>query len=127
MLPGAALFARGAALTVVPLDEQGRATTGPRAIAPTETIPTPLAPGPLDASTRYFALTTNEGVTVVDRASPAHSKLVRPPPSCNGGQVSDAALSPSGRRIAMLCAGHLYLAEPAADSGSVDRPTAEHP
>jgi hypothetical protein len=127
MLPGAALFARAGTLSLVPLDDQGRTSSPPRVLAANETIPAATAPGALDASSRYFALTTHEGIIVVDRANPAHSKLVRPPPSCIGGPVSDAALSPSGRKIAMLCAGHLYIAEPAAESGSVDRPTTEYP
>jgi hypothetical protein len=127
MLPSGALFARGSTLSLVPLDPQGRATTGPRVLTATEPIPAAIAPGALDGSARHFAVTTTEGVAVVDRSTPTTSKLVRPPPSCIGSQVSDAALSPSGRRIAMLCAGHVYLAEPAADGGMLDRPTTEHP
>jgi hypothetical protein len=127
MLPGGAVFARGSALSLVPLDPQGHATTGPRVLAATEPVPAAIAPGALDGSARHFAVATTEGVAVVDRLTPATSKLVRPPPSCIGSQVSDAALSPSGRRIAMLCAGHVYLAEPVADGGTLDRPTTEHP
>ena len=125
MLPGGALLARSTTLTFVALDDQGRASALPRTVAANESITAPAAPGALDASARHYALTTSEGMLLVDRTNPQASKLVRPPPSCVGSQVSDAALSPSGRKLAMLCAGHIYLAEPAADSGGI--PIPEHP
>jgi hypothetical protein len=121
MFAGGALFVRGATFASVSLDEQGRARGAAHILSPSEPAPPLTAPGALDKSTQYFAVATTEGIALVNRAAPATSRLVRTPPSCNGGQVSDPALSPSGRKIAMLCGGHVYVAEPAADGGTTDR------
>jgi hypothetical protein len=123
---GGALFARGASLIALPLDATGRAAE-PRALGPNDRAPVLDAPGALDASGRFFANASSEGVVVVDRSTPSNSKLVRKPASCATGPVSDAALSPSGRKLAMLCGGHVYVAAPAADGGSEPRPTSESP
>jgi hypothetical protein len=125
LFPGGALFARGTTLLSLALDEHGRATGANgqgHILPPGERAPNLQAPGALDSSTRYFAVSTSEGIALVDRTAPATSKLVRTPASCNAGPVSDPALSPSGRKIAMLCGGHVYVAEPAADGGFQDRP-----
>jgi hypothetical protein len=121
--PHAALFARGTNLFELPLDPSA-GQSGVRSVPPSEKLPPLLAPGPLDRSGRYFALATSEGVAVVDRSA-GTAKLVRRPASCASGPVSDVALAPSGRRLAMLCGAHLYVAEPAADSGSEPRPSSE--
>jgi hypothetical protein len=112
-----ALFARGAGLLDVPLDAAGQPAGDPRWLGPGERAPALGAPGALDQSGRYFASASSEGVVVVDRAAPANAKLIRKPLSCSTGPVSDAALSPSGQRVAMLCGGHVYTARPAADGG----------
>jgi hypothetical protein len=122
LFPGGALFARGTTLQTVSIDEHGRSNGQGHILSPGEQAPKVQAPGALDASTRYFAVTTTEGIALVDRTAPATSKLVRTPASCNAGPVSDPALSPSGHKIAMLCGGHVYVAEPAADGGLQDRP-----
>jgi hypothetical protein len=125
LFPGGALFARGMTLLSLALDEHGRANAAngqAHILSPGERVPNLQSPGALDSSTRYFAVSTSEGIALVDRTAPATSKLVRTPASCNAGPVSDPALSPSGRKIAMLCGGHVYVAEPAAEGGSQDRP-----
>jgi hypothetical protein len=114
--PAGALFARGAELQLLPLDSQGHATGTGRVLTGSEPITSLNNPGPLDQTNRHFSLATSEGVVIVDRAVKT-AKLVRRPASCAGGQVSDAALSPSGRKLAMLCGGHVYVAEPAAVGG----------
>ncbi|HEY2732369.1 MAG TPA: hypothetical protein VGI70_00210, partial [Polyangiales bacterium] len=117
LFAGGALFSRGAVLQMVPLDPQGRASGEPHALAPSDSVPSLTVAGAIDASAHFIAATTSEGIALIDRAAPATTKLIRPPASCNGGPVSDPALSASGRKIAMLCGGHVYVAEPAADSG----------
>ena len=121
-----ALFARGKQLIALPFDALGQVSDPPREIPGSESLPPLSTPGPLDQSGRYLALATSEGVALIDRAQ-ASARLVRTPASCAGSTVSDAALSPSGRKLAMLCGGRVYVAEPAAVSGGGDRPTLEHP
>jgi hypothetical protein len=116
-----ALFARGATLYELPLE--GLAT-GARSVSGSERLSPLTSPGPLDRDARHFALATSEGVAVIDRSA-GTAKLVRRPPSCAAGPVSDVAIAPSSGRLAMLCGGHLYVAEPAADSGSEPRPASE--
>jgi hypothetical protein len=118
-----ALFARGTNLFELPLDPNG-GQSGVRSVPASEKLPPLFAPGPIDLSGRYFALATSEGVAVVDRSA-GTAKLVRRPASCAAGPVSDVALAPSGRRLAMLCGAHLYVAVPAAVSDSEPRPFSE--
>jgi hypothetical protein len=121
-----AVFAHGKHLWLLPLDGRGEAAGPAREVAPNQFLPPLQSPGALDPSARYLALATSEGVALIDRAQDS-ARLVRSPASCAGGRVSDAVISPSGKKLAMLCAGRLYVAEPAAESGTVDRPISEHP
>jgi hypothetical protein len=102
-------------------------TGAPRTLGASEPAPSLPAPGALDRSTRYFSIATSEGVAIVDRENPNNARLVRTPASCIGGRVSDPALSPSARKLAMLCAGRVYVAEPAAPSGSTANQTSGQP
>jgi hypothetical protein len=121
-----AVFAHGKHLWLLPLDAQGNATSLARELPANAPLPPLLTPGALDPSARYIALATSEGVALIDRAQDS-ARLIRTPESCAGGRVSDAALSPSGQKLAMLCAGRVYVAEPAAESSNQLRPTSEHP
>jgi hypothetical protein len=121
-----ALFAHGASLRILPLDASGQATGPSRVPTSSEPLPPLSAAGALDQTSRHFALATSEGVAIVDRVAQT-ARLVRTPASCAGGQVSDAVLSPSGQKLAMLCGGHVYVADSAADGGGVERPLSEHP
>jgi len=129
-----AVFARGTHLWLLPLDANvthlagNAATTSARELSARATLAPLNSPGALDASGRYLALATSEGVAVVDRAQD-NARLVRSPASCQGNPISDAVLSPSGQKLAMLCAGHIYIAEPApaAESGGPSRPLSETP
>jgi hypothetical protein len=121
-----ALFAHGKHLWLLPLNAEGGAAGPAREIKPGEAVPPLLTPGALDPSARYMALATSEGVALIDRTRDS-ARLIRTPASCAGGTVSDAVVSPSATKVAMLCAGRLYVAEPAAASGATPRPTSEHP
>jgi hypothetical protein len=121
-----AVFARGKHVWLLPLDAQGNASAPAREVGKAETLPPLQTPSALDHSARYVALATSEGVALIDRAQDS-ARLIRSPASCAGGTVSDAVISPSARKLAMLCAGRVYVAEPAADSGATSRPNSEHP
>ncbi|HET8940115.1 MAG TPA: hypothetical protein VFN67_42025 [Polyangiales bacterium] len=121
-----ALFGHGKHLWLLPLNAEGAASGAAREIKPGEAVPPLLTPGALDPSARYMALATSEGVALIDRTRDS-ARLIRTPASCAGGTVSDAVLSPSASKLAMLCSGRIYVAEPAATSGAVPRPTSEHP
>ncbi|MET0385199.1 MAG: hypothetical protein ABW321_04530 [Polyangiales bacterium] len=116
-----AVFARGKHLWLLPLDARGEATFPAREVGPNAGLPPLNTPGALSSGARHLALATSEGVALIDRAQDS-ARLIRAPASCAGGQVSDAVVSPSGKKLAMLCAGRVYVAEPAAESGMVDRP-----
>ena len=121
-----ALFAHGKHLWLLPLSSDGSAAGPARELQPDDKVPPLLTPGALDPSARYMALATSEGVALIDRARDS-ARLIRTPASCAGGTVSDAVVSPSATKVAMLCAGRIYVAEPAAASGAAPRPTSEHP
>jgi hypothetical protein len=121
-----ALFALGKHLWLLPLDAQGNAAGQARELKPGERVAPLLSPGALDPSARFMALATSEGVALIDRVRDS-ARLIRTPASCAGGTVTDAVLSPSATKVAMLCAGRLYVAEPAAPGGAAPRPISEHP
>jgi hypothetical protein len=97
-------------LRVVPIAAAGGGNGEPRVLADTEPAPALLAPGALAQDGLRHALATSEGVAIVDRGPSPGTTLVRSPASCTG-KVSDVALSPSGKRVAMLCSGHVYWAQ----------------
>lgn len=121
MLPNGALFARGRRLFRLPFDASGQFNQAAEEMPNQTALPPLLSPGALDQSARYFALAVSEGVALIDRVQNS-ARLVRTPASCATGQVSDAVLSPSAHKLAMLCGGRVYVAEPAAPSGAADRP-----
>jgi hypothetical protein len=100
------LVARGAQLTLVPPAGRGDA----RAVLPTETLPKLTAAGALSEDGTRYVLATREGVAVVQRGETPKVTLIRTPASCTGAPT-DAALSPSGDRVAMICGGHVYYAD----------------
>jgi hypothetical protein len=126
MLPNGALFAHGRRLFRLPFDAQGQFGEAAEEVPSQAKLPPLQSPGALDQSARYFALAVSEGVALIDRVQNS-ARLVRTPASCAGGQVSDAVLSPSAHKLAMLCGGRVYVAEPAAASGTGDRPISETP
>lgn len=121
-----ALLAHGKHLWLLPLDARGNASAQARELKPTDRVAPLLTPGALDPSARFMALATTEGVALIDRAQDS-ARLIRTPASCAGGPVSDAVLSPSATKVAMLCSGRVYFAEPTVPIGTSARPTSEHP
>jgi hypothetical protein len=116
--PQGLLVARGIDVRMIPLDLSGRAAGAPVVIAPGGAIPGPIAPGHATSDGRLYVRSTTGGIVVVDLASaPRSASLLRPagwaPPD---GTEVDAAISPSGRRIAWISGGRLRWvdrAEPA--------------
>ena len=123
-----AVFARGKHVWLLPLDASGNATGSAHEVSKTDPFSPLQTPSALDQSARHVALATSEGVALIDRAQDS-ARLIRSPASCAGGTVSDAVISPSARKLAMLCAGRVYVAEPATanESGATPRPNSEHP
>ncbi|HKP61710.1 MAG TPA: hypothetical protein VJV78_33500 [Polyangiales bacterium] len=111
-----ALLAKGSELQLVPLDAEGASAGAARILAADEAAPPLLAAGALAPSGLRHALATSEGIAIIDRGPKPASTLIRTPPSCTT-RIGDVAISPSGQRFAMICAGHVYWAhatEPAA-------------
>jgi hypothetical protein len=108
-----AIVVQGMTVRVVPLDAQGGGAGPVRTLSGRDPVPALLAPGALSSDGRRHAVVTSEGVALVERGVSPSTTLVRSPASCTG-RISDVALSPSGQRIAMLCNGTVYWAEPTA-------------
>jgi hypothetical protein len=107
-----ALFAHGKHLWLLPLAADGTAPSPAREIKPGESASALLSPGALTPNYNFMALATSEGVAVIDRTRDS-ARLIRTPASCAGGVMSDAVVSPDAKKVAMLCSGRIYVAEPA--------------
>ncbi len=104
-----ALLAQGAKLQLVPFDAEGKSTGIAALLAPGEPAPPLSAAGAISGNGLRHALPTSEGVALVQRGGESTTTLIRSPASCTG-KVTDVAISPSGRRVAMLCSGRVYWA-----------------
>jgi hypothetical protein len=116
-----AVVASGSVLYLVPLTDAGAADGEPRVLADSEPAPQLLAAGALSADGHRYALAVSEGVALVVRGGSPAATLIRPPASC-GGPISDIALSPLGDRVAMICAGHVYIAQQPSAAGEPTAP-----
>lgn len=112
-----AVVVQGMTARVIPLDAQGGSAGPPRTLSDREPVPALFAPGALSSDGLRHAVATSEGVALVERGVTPSTTLVRSPASCTG-RISDVALSPSGQRIAMLCSGTVYWAEPTAPTSA---------
>jgi hypothetical protein len=121
------LLARGGELWRLALDTEGMATAPALPVPPAEGA-RPRRPGALGEDGRHLALASELGVAIVERATGrtvfvpfAGSELESPGPRT----TTDVAVSPSGRRAAIVHAGHVFVAiEAAATAPAPDAPPA---
>ncbi len=114
------VVARAETLLLAPL---GSPDAEPHELAPAEPSPQLLTPGAVSADGTRYALATSQGVVLVARGLISSARLVRTPPSCTA-TPSDAALSPSGLRVAMICGDQVYVAaRPSAAPATAPAPS----
>lgn len=105
--PQGVVAARGEGRYVVPLDLEGRPSGEPRALPGDAPAPAPLPPGPALPDGSMHVEATRFGVLLY-RAQGVI--LVRPEGyEAAVGTPSDAAVSPSGKRIAVVSGGKVFL------------------
>ncbi len=112
-----AVVAHAASVYLVPISAGEAANVASRELPSSENAPALLSPAALSGDGRRYALATSEGVAVIDRWPTPIVTLVRTPASCPDA-ISDVALSPSGRHLAMVCGGHVYVAESGSQAPS---------
>ena len=106
--PQGVLAARGSEVRLVPLSIEGSASGEPRALDALMPWPAPLALGRATSDGSRYAWLTPFGVVIMDTSGKA--ELWRPKGwETIGPGASDVALSPSGRRIAVISVGRVYL------------------
>ena len=110
--PQGMVAAHGATLRVVPLDVSGQPAGDPEELAPRTPPPAPLPPGAASSDGRYHVEVRGLGV-IVHRVLPSPETTLLWPEgwASREGEVSDAAVSPSGRRVAVLRGGRVLLLE----------------
>ncbi len=104
------VLAHGEQLRVVVFDPQAPERAIARALKPGQDPPGPLPPGVSTRDGRFFALVTPLGVAI-RRVFPSPStSLVRFKEGWGYQEVTDVAVSPSGRRIAVVRKGRVHIA-----------------
>lgn len=107
--PQGVLVARGSEVRLVPLSIDGSAAGTPRVLDAATPRPAPLPSGRATVDASRYAWATPFGVVVFGAAS-APPELWRPKGWEEIGQkAEDAAISPSGQRIAVLSAGRVFV------------------
>jgi hypothetical protein len=119
-----ALLAKGSELQLIPLDADGASAGPARVLSPAEPAPPLLAAGAIAQGGFRHALATSEGIAVIDRGPKPASTLIRTPASCTS-RIGDVAISPSGQRFAMTCAGRVYWAHAAEPQAAPTAPPAQ--
>jgi hypothetical protein len=105
--PQGVVTARGSALYVVPLNLEGKPSGESRLLDPSTPVPAPLPLGVALADGSVYVEATPFGVLVHQGQAVS---LLRPDGyEAAVGQPSDAALSPSGRRIVVLSGERAFL------------------
>ena len=107
--PQGLLAARGSELTLVPLASDGRPLGAPRILAPGAPRPAPLPSGVATSDASRYVEATPAGVLVYGGGPPA---LWRPDgyAAIAKGPL-EAAISPTGRRVALVAGGSVYVLE----------------
>lgn len=110
--PQGVLVAQKATLRIVPLDLSGQPAGPPTVIADGTPPPAPLPAGAITSDGRYFVELRAGGV-LVHRTGPSASSALLWPEGWAGreGVASDPAVSPSGRRVAVVRGGRVLLLE----------------
>jgi hypothetical protein len=119
-----ALLAKGSELQLIPLDADGASAGPARMLSPSEPAPPLLAAGAIAQGGFRHALATSEGIAVIDRGPKPASTLIRTPASCTA-RIGDVAISPSGQRFAMTCAGRVYWAHAVETAAAPAAPAAQ--
>lgn len=121
--PSGLVLARGAEVTMVPLDASG-APIGPPTVLDAQTpAPAPLPRGAAVPDARGFALALPFGIVVVDRGERRIEVFHDEDFAVPQGLSVDVALSPSLARAAWLCGGAICWADLRAADGSPTPPT----
>jgi hypothetical protein len=115
------LLARGPQLWLLPLDASAHATAPAQLLAPTAALPSLGYSGEVSSDGRLHALITPLGIAVLERAS-GRVRLVALPEGSTAAPT-DLALSPSGKAIAIVRGGRLFVATANAGSPPATSPT----
>jgi hypothetical protein len=110
--PQGVVAAHGDQIVVVPLTEQAQAAGPPAPLVDGTLPPAPLAAGAISSDGRYFVELRGLGV-VVHRLAPERQTTLFWPAGWGErpGTIDDAAVSPSGRRAAVVRGGRVLLLE----------------
>jgi hypothetical protein len=102
------LLARGAELWLLALDDAAQAGAPAKRIEPAAPLPAETYSGEVSADGRLHALLTPLGIAVLERATGSVRLIALPDPP--GTTPSDVALSPSGKALAIVRDGKLFVA-----------------
>ena len=114
------LLARGAELWLLALDASAQAAAPARQLAAEDALPALGYSGEVTSDGRVHALITPLGIALLERAS-GRARLIALPDE-SSVLPSDLALSPSGKAIAIVRNGRLFVATPAPAPTAVPPP-----
>ena len=109
--PQGVIVARLGELLVVPLDVHGTLAGDASTLTPETPAPAPVMPGAATSDVSVYAFATDQGLLRLRRGATLEVTLVRPAEYAHEGSVIDVAVSPSGRRLAWIQAGHVRWVE----------------
>lgn len=109
--PQGIVLARDEALFVVPMTQTGQSAGDAVPLDETTPVPAPLAPGWANVNASAYALPSPAGIVIYRPGSGAAQPLIVRPHHWPKDGRAEVAISPSGRRLAFLAEGKLYLAE----------------
>ncbi|MBX3272259.1 MAG: hypothetical protein KF729_18490 [Sandaracinaceae bacterium] len=110
--PQGVLTMREGELRLVPLDLSARAAGPPQVLEPGAPLPLPLPPGAVSADGRHVVALRGLAVRVMQLAPRAPPVLLWPERwGALDADPTDAAVSPSGRRVAVIRGGRLLSIE----------------
>lgn len=108
--PQGVVAARGGELSVVPLDLSAQPAGPPQVLGPGTLPPAPLPAGAITSDGRFLAEVRGLGVVVHPIAPRGAPQLLWPAGwAARDGEVTDPAIAPSGRRVAVLRGGRVLI------------------